>query len=271
MGGIKSGINRWVTICCPILGEGPDEPGEVRRNKRTSMGITSIGLPERIQLYRTEDGYKDWIIKVPNGYDGPSLSMTVDSTDPVGHADRVWVKLSDGERVESVGEINTDTDSHFDWYTEENEEGTYTFRGRIEDDSSRIVGRQDATNYDALKPGRGEWIVEVEDGFNRKEVHREDVIIDASWISPSNVTVESCGTEPTDIKSGESVTISGVVNNKGWDPMTGVAEIYAGDASTSVQFNLPPRGEKEVEASFTLEGGGQVETGIDLNNVTHNY
>lgn len=231
------------------------------------MAIVSTNFPSTIGLFHNEDGGRaDWNVLIEDF----TAELVVDSDDPISYADRAFIRLRVGGEEATVGDIYTDNDPYFDWYSGE-QEGTFTLSGRRDDDSSRIVAQHNATQYDGLPPGRGEWVVEKVEFSSREVVHREPVTVVPRWVRPNVLSIGDCVASDTDLRPGDETTISATVSNPGFDPMAGDAVVFVGDSESPVSFEVSPRGEVSVEATFAVEGSGQMQYGIDLRGVGHNY
>ena len=231
------------------------------------MAIVSTNFPSAIGLFHNEDGGRaDWSVLIEEF----TAEIILDTPDPISYADRVFIDLRVGGEKATVGDFYTDNDPFFDWYSG-GSPGTFTLSGKRDDDSSRIVAQHDATVYDGLPPGEGEWVVR-KSGFNTSEViHREPVTVVPRWVSPNVLSIGDCGASDTDLRPGDETTITATVSNPGFDPMAGDAVVFVGGSESSVPFTVPPRGEVSVEATFEVEGSGQMQYGIDLRGVGHNY
>lgn len=231
------------------------------------MAIVSTSFPHTIGLYHNQDGGQaDWNVLIERF----GVGVEVDSTDEIGHGDRVKIEISVGGVTRRVGELLTDKDSHFDWYTS-GEEGTYSFFGNRDDDSSRIVAEHDATVYTGLPPGEGEWILRNVEFGSEAVLHREPVTVVPRWFSPNVLSLQDCSASATEIRPGDETTVSTTIDNPSYDPIAGDAVAFVGSTEVAIPFEVEPRGEASAEATFEVTGSEPVEYGFNLENVGHNY
>lgn len=235
--------------------------------ERRGMAIVDTNFPSRIGLFHNEDGGPaDWNVLVEDF----TAEVVVNNRDPINYADQTLIELHVNGVETTVGDLYTDSQAFFLW--KQDPQGTFTLSGRRDDDSSRIVAQHDATQYDGLPPGQGEWVVRHIE-FNRAEgiVHREPVTVTADWINPNVLALQNCSASATDLKPGDQTTLSATIDNPGFDPLAGDAVAFVGGTETVIPFEVAPRGEASVEATFEVTEGGTMDYGFDLRNVGHNY
>lgn len=81
-----------------------------------------------------------------------------------------------------------------------------------------------------------------------------------------DVTV-SCETPDTTVGVGESVEVSGVLQNTLRTPLTATAKIEAGGASETVTTQIPAEGTSQVSSSFVFETPGDNQPSISVESV----
>ena len=231
------------------------------------MAVVSTNFPDAVSLYhRQKDGPADWLLVL----DEVRLSFSVDTQYDyandvfAGPNDTIHIKLVQGGEDYTVGSFFTqDTDRYLRW--DEDEKPTYTLHGSVDDDSSQIVGQHSAAEYEGIAPGGAEWVV-----FNASEsqtLAREPVEVVPEWISPGVLSLTDCGSSDGDIHPGDRTTISAVVDNPSYDPLAGSAVAFVGDAREAVAFEVPPRGEASVEATFEVTEYGHQPSTEDLRRI----
>jgi len=232
------------------------------------MAVVGTNFPDRVALNHTyNQGTANWLVEIENF----SLSLTLDEADPIYTDDTVYIQIEvDGNR-ETVGDMYTEGMFFESWVWDDDEEGTFNLGGRRDDDSSRLVANHDGTNYDGLRPGEGEWIIELQEFSDSQIVAREPVTVYPTWINPGDLKIQNCSTSETRLRPGETATLSTTINNEGYDPLAGDAVAFVGDTETEIPFEVAPRGETTVEATFEMETIGTLDYGFDLRDVAHNY